>query len=85
MINLLGWYLIINYAFLRAAFSADNRKTMKNAIITGEKTSSQPMPPVIIFSIKRMELNTNPNEIRTCFIPVVRLFLLFATRDIFNC
>jgi len=84
MINLLGKYLIINYTFLRAAFSADNRKMMKKAIRTGAKTSGQPMLPVIIFSIKRMELKTNPNEIRTCFIPVVRLFLLFATRDIFN-
>jgi len=74
--------LMITYTFLRAAFNADKRKMRRNAIITGAKTSNQPMLPVITFIIKRIALNRIPNEIKICLIPVC-LVLLLATGDIF--
>lgn len=61
---------------------------MKNAIITGAKTSNQPMLPVRIFIIKRIVLNSIPNEIKTClnalFFFKLCLDLLFATKVVSN-
>ena len=75
-----------DYIFLSADFNTDNRKTIKNAISTGAKTSSQPIPPVITFIINKIALNRIPNKISTSLrlLPFVVIFLvlLLATGDI---
>ncbi len=38
--------------------------------MTGAKTSNQPILPVITFVKKKIALNSIPNEIKTCLIPV---------------
>jgi len=76
-----------DYIFLSAIFNADRTKTIKNAITTGVKTSSQPIPPVIILIMKSIILNSVPNEItiflRLVWLAVVFFVFLFATIAIF--
>jgi hypothetical protein len=59
------------------------RKMIKNAIITGVKTSNQLVLPVKIFMIKSTTENTSANESRICLkpilLPLTFLVLLFAT------
>jgi len=74
-------FLFFSYTFLTAAFNTERRKRIKNTMITGAKTSNQPMRPKMILMIKRMQLNSIPNRIKIslkllCFVFLV---LLFAT------
>lgn len=65
------------------ARNTESRKTMKNAIIRGAKTSNQLLLPVIAFITKRTALNSNPNEIKICLTPprltLILLVFLLAT------
>lgn len=62
--------LILNYIFLSAIINTDTRKTMKNAISTGVKISSQPISLLITFFRKSIKLNNIPNEITAFLKPV---------------
>lgn len=84
--GILRFQAFVNYTFLSTAFNTDNRKTIKNAISTGVKTSNQPIPPIITFIINRIALNTTPNKISTSLrllpFAIIFLVLLLATGDI---
>jgi len=84
--GILRFQAFVNYTFLSTAFNTDNRKTIKNAISTGVKTSNQPIPPIITFIINRIALNRTPNKISTSLrllpFAIIFLVLLLATGDI---
>jgi len=77
-------FVFLSYTFLTAVFNTERRKRTRNMMITGAKTSNQPMRPKIILMIKRMQLKSTPNRIKISLKPrcFVFLVLLFAINSL---
>jgi len=63
-------FLISSYNFLILVLSTSKKNTIKKATITGAKISNQPTPPVITFTRNKAALNSSPNKMTTCLMPV---------------